>query len=156
MTTGPQHLAAPPESRDDDPLVSTLMATPIVAITPDAPVATALDLMAATGVRHLPVFEGHRCRGLVVEADLIRYLVADAGALATQAAMAVGCLARPAPSIHGSARRSDAARRMEADRIDAVLVTDQHRLVGILTATDLIRSLAGQPPSSPHLPGVVP
>src|SRR5918995_7017055 len=123
MTTGPQHLAAPPESRDDDPLVSTLMATPIVAITPDAPVATALDLMAATGVRHLPVVEGHRCGGLVVEADLIRYLVADAGALATQAAMAVGCLARPPPSIHGSARRPEAARRKEAGRIGAVLLT---------------------------------
>jgi CBS domain-containing protein len=110
MTTGPQHLAAPPESRDDDPLVSTLMAIPIVAITPDAPVTTALDLMAATAVRHLPVFEGHRCCGLVVEAD----------------------------------------------RVDAVLVTDQHRLGGIVTASDLIRSLAGRPPSSQHLPGVVP
>ena len=40
-----------------------------------------------------------------------------------------------------TARRSDAARRM-ANGADAVLVTRGDRLLGIVTAGDLIRSLA--------------
>ena len=57
MTTSPERLAAPPDSRDDDPLIGTVMTTRIVGITPDAPAATALTLMTSAGVRHLPVLD---------------------------------------------------------------------------------------------------
>ncbi len=38
---------------------------------------------------------------------------------------------------------------MRADASDAVLVTDRGRLLGIVTATDLIRSLAAAPGAQP-------
>jgi hypothetical protein len=50
MRTGPRHLAAPPDTRDDDPAIGTVMTTRTGGITPDAPASTALNLMAATGV----------------------------------------------------------------------------------------------------------
>jgi CBS domain-containing protein len=152
MTTDPRRLAAPPDTRDDDPVISAVMTTRIVAITPDAPVSTALTLMASAGVRHLPVLSGDRCRGVLHEADVIAHLAATPSSPVDRAATPVDRLTRPVPSLPVSARRSDAARSMDADMdtgMDAVLVTDRHRLVGIVTATDLIRSLAREAPQQP-------
>jgi CBS domain-containing protein len=144
MTSDPRHLAAPPESRDDDPPISMVMTSRLVGITPDAPVATALNLMASAGIRHLPVVDENRCRGVLRETDVVRHLAADPRFPADRTATAVRLLTRPVASLPLSARRSDAAHCMDADGIDAVLVTDGHGLVGIVTATDLIRSLAAE------------
>jgi CBS domain-containing protein len=51
-------------------------------------------------------------------------------------------LTRPVEPLPMTARRSDAARRMQAEHADVVLVVDGARLVGIVTATDIVRSLA--------------
>ncbi|MHA6794286.1 CBS domain-containing protein [Pseudonocardia bannensis] len=144
MATRPVHLAAPPESVDDDPLVTEVMTTRLIGIVPDAPLSTALHLMASAGVRHLPVLDGRRCLGLVVEADVVRYLAQAPGPFGDGSPMVVGDVCRAADPLAVRMRRSDAARRMEATGSDAVLVADDGRLVGIVTATDLIRSLAGR------------
>jgi CBS domain-containing protein len=153
MTTDHQRLVATPETADEDPLITQLMTTHVVAITADAPLSTALRLMAATGVRHLPVLDGGRCCGVVFEIDVARFAWSAASPL-TQAALSVGELTRPTAPLPVTARRSDAARRMQAEHGDAVLVSDHGRLVGIVTATDLVRSLAtvGRRPGSgdPH------
>ena len=150
MRDRPRSQAAPPESRDDDPVINTVMTTRIVGITPDAPVSTALNLMAATGVRHLPVLSGNRCLGVLREADVIQHLAAVSTSAVDQAATPVARLTRRAASVSVSAHRSDAARCMDVDSVDAVLVTDRHGLVGIVTATDLIRSLASDAPAVPQ------
>ncbi|WP_214369162.1 HPP family protein [Pseudonocardia sp. H11422] len=144
MATRRIHLAAPPESVDDDPLVTEMMTTRLVAIVPAASLSTALHLMASTGVRHLPVLDGQRCLGLVVEADVVRCLAQAPGPFGEGSPLSVGDICRPADPLTVRMRRSDAARRMEAAGSDAVLVADHGRLVGIVTATDLIRSLAGR------------
>jgi CBS domain-containing protein len=148
MSTATPHLAAPPEVRDDDPIIATLMTTRIVGITPDTPVATALSLMASTGVRHLPVVSGTRCLGVLREADLLQHL---SGPSFDPGATQVARLARPAVSVPISARRSEAARAMDP-AMDAVLVTDRYGLAGIVTATDLIRSLAEAGPRHVAVP----
>ncbi|OLT09603.1 hypothetical protein BJF78_30230 [Pseudonocardia sp. CNS-139] len=143
MSSSSPHRAAPPETLDDDPPVADLMTSRIIGITPDAPLQTALHLMASTGVRHLPVLHGTRCRGMVTELDLTGFVAEGL------AAGLVVCadLARPVGMLPPSARRSDAARRMRAARIDAVLVADHGRLLGVVTATDLVRSLAEERPA---------
>lgn len=139
-TSDARRLAAPPEVCDDDPPVTAVMTRRIVGITEDAGLSTALRLMAAKGVRHLPVFVGPGCRGLVLETDIVEHLVT--GEPARQATRRIAGLVRPAPVITTTARRSDAARAMQRTGLDAVLVVERDRLVGIVTATDLIRSLA--------------
>jgi CBS domain-containing protein len=138
-------LAAPPETLDDsptgDPSVTAVMSPRVVAITPDASLRTALRLMATGDVRHLPVLDGARCLGVVVETDLVH-------AVAVGGQPVVGPLARPIPSVPVTVRRSAVARAMLVGDVDAVLVTAGGRLVGIVTATDLVRSLAeGAQPS---------
>jgi CBS domain-containing protein len=103
-------------------------------------VAIALRLMARTGFRHLLVMDGQKCLGMLAEIDLVRCM-AQGGALTPGWRHVVGEIARPVEGMPVTARRSDAARRM-ADGAEALLVTLGDRLLGIVTTSDLIRSLA--------------
>lgn len=145
MQNQSHHLAAPPETVDDDPPISSVMTAHVVAITPDSPLHTALRLMASSKVRHLPVIEGSRCLGLVVETDLVR-------AVAIGGPLLIGPLVRPVPMVPVGGRRSLAARAVLAGDVDAVVVTDGDRLVGIVTVTDLVRSLATDVHAEPAVP----
>jgi CBS domain-containing protein len=127
----------------DDPPLADVMTTHLVGITPDAAVSTALHLMARTGLRHLLVMSGQKCLGLLAEVDLVRCM-AQGGALTAGWSNVVREIARPVEAMPITARRSDAARRM-ANGADAVLVIRDDRLLGIVTASDLIRSLAAIP-----------
>ena len=143
-TTDPStaDLAAPPEVLDSDPSVTTVMTRDVVTITADARVPTAVQLMATRGVRHLPVIDRGRCIGMLVETDLIRFLAEAPGPLHTGVTSTVKELRRPSRQLPPAARISDAARQMSLDASDAVLVIDQGRVLGIVTATDLVRMLA--------------
>jgi CBS domain-containing protein len=146
--------AAPPETLDDDPPVTGLLSPHLVGITPDSSLSTGLRLTATTGFRHLPVLDGQRCVGMVTETDLARFVADGAGTGGLRAAaVRVADLMRTAPTIPASGRRSHAALSMRTERGDAVLVTDRGRLVGIVTGTDLVRSLAGFPAAGGHGPG---
>jgi len=114
----------------------------VVAVDAEARIPTALYVMAATGVRHLPVVERGRCLGVLVETDLIRWLVGQVPPLTPAVTTTLRQLYRPAPQLPPDARVSDAARYMSVDVSDAVLVIDHGRLLGIVTATDLVRLLA--------------
>lgn len=140
-TTGPR-LARPPEALDDDPLLSTVMSDDVVAIDVEARLPTALHVMATTGIRHLPVVERGRCVGMLVETDLIRCLAGEGHTFATAVTTTVRHVNRPAAELPPHARVSDAARSISGDVSDAVLVTDHGRVLGIVTATDLVRLLA--------------
>jgi CBS domain-containing protein len=135
-------LAAPPEAVDDDPPIGAVMTPRIVAITPDCPLQTGLGLMAANDVRHLPVMEGSRCLGVVLETDIVR-------AVAIGGPPLLGALVRSVPMVPVGGRRSLAARAVLAGDVDAAVVIDGDRLVGIVTSTDLVRSLAAAGATGP-------
>ena len=139
MTTPPtSRLDAAPEILDDDPPLSAVMNREVVAIDAEARLPTALHVMATTGVRHLPVVDRGRCLGVLVETDLIRCLARHQPSSPTITAT-LRQLYRPAPDLPPTARVSDAARHMSADVTDAVLITGHGRVLGIVTATDLVR-----------------
>jgi CBS domain-containing protein len=134
-------LAAPPEALDDDPPVTALMTAPVVAITADARLPVALRVMAAERVRHLPVVDGGRCVGMLLEGELARLLLGPALAAGVPS-LPVGEVCRAVPRLTPGDRRSTAARHMHAAGIDAALVLDGERVVGIVTAADVLASLA--------------
>lgn len=113
----------------------------IVAIVPEAELSVALRLMAARGVRHLPVLDGARCVGIVLDTDVARLLAGTRPEPGVPSPR-VRDVCRQVPALEPTASRSDAARSMHERGIDAVLVGDGERLLGIVTATDLVRSLA--------------
>ena len=62
------------ESLLDRP-VSEAMTAPAITVEPDTPVLTALALITARRVRHLPVVVGGRLQGLVSIGDLVKYRI---------------------------------------------------------------------------------
>lgn len=150
MTSG-HHLAARPEVADDDPIVASLMTTPVVAIVPEAPLAVALRLLATRRVRHLPVMDGSHCLGLLLDTD-IAHLLAITRQPGDVPPLFAADLCRTAPVVSRHDRRSTAAARMRDSNVDAALVMDGDQLVGIVTGTDLVRSIAADvapaPPTS--------
>ena len=137
----PVRLAAPPETLDDDPCASEYASTPVIGITPSAPLSVALRLMIARGVRHLPVVEDGRCTTLVSELDVVRGLAAQHGPLGV-ASLRVGDVARAVPATTADAPLSSIARLMHDGGTDAVLIDDHGRIAGLITATDIIRAAA--------------
>jgi len=141
--------AARPDVADDDPFVASLMTTPVVAIVPDAPLAVALRLLTSRRVRHLPVVDGSRCLGVLLDTD-IAHLLAYSPRPTNVPSLYVADVCRTAPEVHPRDRRSTAAARMRDSNVDFALVMDGDRLVGIVTSTDLVRSIAADvAPASP-------
>jgi predicted transcriptional regulator len=140
---------APPETHDQhsaaDPAISTLMTTQIIAVLPGTRLIDALRVMNAAGVHHLPIVEGNHCVGLLAEIDMLRQLV-------TQTLLQPRCAMRltarqvcrqPAPMVPVWSTRAVAAQMMLATGSDAVIVSDNERLLGIVTASDIAASLVG-------------
>jgi CBS domain-containing protein len=53
--------------------VAKVMSSPAITVTPDTEVLTALALITQQRIRHLPVVEGGKIRGLVSIGDLVKY-----------------------------------------------------------------------------------
>jgi CBS domain-containing protein len=128
----------------EDPAIRTLMTKRVVAVLPGTRLIDALRVMDSAGVRHLPVIEGNRCVGLLAEIDMLRQLVTQ-GLLRPRCTMRLTAgevCRRPAPVVPVWSTRAIAAQMMLTAGSDAVVVLDNERLLGIVTASDLAESLA--------------
>jgi CBS domain-containing protein len=128
----------------DDPAavgmpVRVTMTHEVLGIVPVAPLEVALRMMVQAGVRHLPVIESGHCLGLLYESDLLWRLWSTGG----NTALTVGDVARsPAHCVDVRDDVRTAAQVMEDAATDAVLVVDGGRIVGIVTAVNLVHVLA--------------
>lgn len=120
------------------PPVAEVMTPDVVGIVPDAPLEVALRLMVTAGVKHLPVITAQRCVGLLHETDVLWRLWTHG-----EAADEVGVVCRAgAPAVDvGADLATVAAALAEADT-DAAVVSDRRRVVGIVTASDVVRYVA--------------
>ncbi|HYQ63993.1 HPP family protein [Actinophytocola sp.] len=121
-----------------DTTVGVAMTPEVLGIVPGAPLEVALRMMVETGVRHLPVVDRGRCVGLLHESDVLWRLWSTAGA----APRAVMVARTPVVSVTVSDDMRTVARRMVDAETDAAVVTEDGRIVGIVTVTDLLHRLA--------------
>jgi acetoin utilization protein AcuB len=113
----------------------------VLAIHPDTDAITALGVMGEHGVRHLPVVRGHRCVGMVTEADLLRAItVAPSAPLPTAGTLCHRC----PPTVPPDAGLPAVAAAILAGGLDAALVVQGSVLTGIVTSVDVLTSIAGQ------------
>lgn len=123
------------------PRVRDVMTPEVLGIVPVAPLEIALRMMVQAGVRHLPVIDEDTCQGLLYESDVLWRLWSTGGGTALTA----GDVARsPAFCVDIGDEVRVAARLMEEAGTDAVLVVDGGRIVGIVTAVNLVHLLAGK------------
>ena len=98
--------------------------------------ATAMQLMRAYDVRHLPVLEEGKLVGVISDRELP--LLASAAAMTR-----VSALMNPGPySASPHTALAVVARDMAEHKIESVIVEEGGRVVGILTVVDMARALA--------------
>ena len=130
-------------------LVREWMTTVLVTVRPDAPVAEAQHLMRHRRIRHLPVVEGGRLAGIITDRDVRTTLPSPATSLAAgeiryllDRLLVERVMTRSVITIGPDASIAEAVGLVLAHRIGALPVTENDRLVGIITETDLLRAFA--------------
>src|SRR5512144_293758 len=133
--------------------VAELMTGPLVTIGHDATVADAWSIICSRQVRHLPVLDSdRRLIGMVTDHDLRlvilgRCLQEEPDRLArTLGHLRVNeIMTWAVVTVRPDADIREAARIMHDHKLGALPVADAWRVVGILTATDVIRAVVGSP-----------
>ena len=113
-------------------------AQPIIAVTPEDTLATALEKMHGFGISQLPVIEGERSVGSLQEATLLR-LVHDGLDFHNQPIRPV--MGKPLPTLEFDTDVAEAYRLMLAGH-NAVIATDAGQPRAIVARIDLIDFLS--------------
>jgi len=123
-----------------DRRVGEVMRPQVLGIDATAGADVGLQMMVGAGVHHLPVMEHGRCIGLLYEADVVWHLAR--WALLDTIPTAGDLASRPPPHVSVDQTVREAAAEIASSTGDVVLVTDQDRVVGSLTADDLVSLVA--------------
>ena len=128
------------------PTVAAIMSRALVVVDHQDTVRRALELLHRHDIRHLPVVEGGRLVGVVSDRDLLCYRapveLREPGAVAAFDALLDGRVAavmRPNVETVAPGESVDRVIDLLIDlRIGAVPVVDGERLVGIVSAIDVL------------------
>jgi CBS domain-containing protein len=140
----PARTETPPGERP----VADLMSTVLYAVTEDEDVLVAWELLERSGCRHLPVVRPDGCcTGLLDRADLAVACARPATALSGTTVRELLQGRRPA-QVHPGDTVQRAAVVLSLAGVDALVVAaERGRLVGLVTAADLVAAFAGRQPT---------
>jgi CBS domain-containing protein len=133
-------------------LVKDVMSTHPITVTPDTGIKAALTKLAYVGVTSLPVVDAElRLCGILSEADMIRDVADDPRAHERPISIRPVTIPKTVDDVY---TRSPITTRPHEDVTAAVdlmaargfkslpVVDDQHRLVGMISRSDVVRALA--------------
>jgi CBS domain-containing protein len=118
--------------------VGDVMTREVVTLHPEQSVQEAVNLFAPRQFRHIPVVDDSGLVGVLSDRDAFRALAQHAD-LATLTVANV--MRRELETVSESTPLATAARLLLRHRINCLPVVDGHRLAGIVTTTDLLRTL---------------
>lgn len=125
------------------------MTTVPITVSPATPVSEARELMQRKQIRHLLVLEGERLVGIITDRDIKLNLPSPATSLSVWEVnylltrLTVGEVMTKHVITTGPGRPvAEAVRLMLVHKIGALPVTEEGRVVGIITETDLLRAFA--------------
>lgn len=122
--------------------IQTLMTPQPVTIGRTESLATAHQLMREHSCRHLPVLEHGELVGVVTQRDL--YLLETIAGVDLRADIVDEAMSNDAYAVPPDAPLEDVAASMAANRYGCAVVIERGRVIGIFTATDALRVLAGR------------
>jgi CBS domain-containing protein len=117
--------------------VQDIMTTDVQTVPPGVPADEAWNLMRAKGVRHLVVTEGRRVAGVLSDRDAGGRQGSPVRRNRTVAELMTGRVVTVPPTT--TVRK--AANLMRGRSIGCLVVTDETRIVGIVTVADLLELL---------------
>jgi CBS domain-containing protein len=117
--------------------LAVMMSRRILTVAPSAPVVDAARLMGEAKVGALLVAEGTRYVGIITESDLVRKVLA-AQREATRALVSEVMMA-PIITIEIDRSAHDASDLMAERGIRHLAITEDGRIVGMLSVRDLLR-----------------
>jgi len=140
-------------------LVADVMQAPVLTVTPKTTLPEATRLVQQRGIRHLPVVEDDMLVGIVSDRDLKRAMASPATSLEAHelryllAAVTMDeIMTRAIITVGRTIPIEEAARLMVKEKVSALPVTEQGRLIGIVTETDVlelfVRGMGAGKPSS--------
>lgn len=137
-----------PGPTHDSRQVRHLMEPQPVTVSPDTRVLEAQALMRHQDVTHLPVITTGRLVGILSERDIQTVLPSPATSLSKWELTYLidkltvrQAMGTEVVTVNPTASVAEAARLMLQHRIGALPVVEQHRLVGLLTQDDILRTL---------------
>jgi len=144
--------------RSDEP-VSGIMTETVVVIDADRPVGEVRDCFSQYPIHHLPVVQDGRLVGMLSSADVSKLEFATRGVAANDGSgpadrVTIANLMQAAPVRLGPhASIGEVAERLIESGVHAVpIVDDADHVIGIVTTSDVIRSLLHGPPRRGVLP----
>lgn len=132
----------------------------VVTVTPDTRLSHVLRLLQPRGFRHVPVVDHGTLVGIISDRDVKQAMVSLAGSGAIGSALeharerltAAAIMGRTVITVAPIVAVEEAARLMTTQKISALPVTEDGRLVGIVTETDVldlfVRAMGVLEPSS--------
>lgn len=118
--------------------VRDVMRTDVTTIEEDGDVALALQVMLWNGFRHLPVLRGDELVGILGERDLLAARPEEESFYERSARKVRAVMSAPARYIQPHAELADAAGLMSVHEIGGLPVVEDGRVVGLVTATDVL------------------
>ena len=122
-------------------LVRDIMKSPAIAISPGTTLQDAYRTMQLKGIRHLPVTEGQELVGVITDRDLRLATSALAPSPFSAGALVSDVMTKRPLTVDPADPVEDAARTMRGRKIGCLPVTDDGRLIGIVTGLDLLDAL---------------
>ncbi|MFZ5646526.1 MAG: CBS and ACT domain-containing protein [Bacillota bacterium] len=128
--------------------VKDCMSTNPITITPSTPVLEALNIMRKNKIRQLPVTEKDKLEGLVTERELLTVSPSPASTLSIyemnylMSKMVVKeVMVKKPVSVEPATTIEEAALIMRDNKLGSLMVTENNKLVGIITQTDVFDQL---------------
>lgn len=119
----------------------------VVTVPPELPLQTAHRLMMDRALRHLPVVSGQKLAGILSEREVLLASSRARDGSYVYPKLTVGDVMSLAPIAAGpGVSVAELARTMVEARLEAIpILLSNNVLVGLVTSTDLLRSLARLP-----------
>ena len=135
--------------------LAEIMKHEVITVGPEDTIEHARTLLSRHRIRHLPVLDGHSVIGVVSDRDLqlasLAEMEEDDERFASQPIERV--MTAPAVTLGPNDTVREAANIMRGRKLDCIPVVEKHRIVGIVTSSDLLELLSRTPKAShprPH------
>lgn len=122
--------------------VKEIMTKQVVTVTPSETVFTATNKMTKREVGALVVVDNNLPLGIVTERDIVRKVVATKKNPSITKVSEI--MSEPLFTTSSSSDVKEAAKIMTINEVRRLPVLENGKLVGIITATDIAKSLVGQ------------